>query len=70
VAQAISPLVDNYNNRLMFISVKLNGHIIKALVDTGSEITMISDKLAEELGLRITKYKGKQVTRSMRNLLR
>jgi hypothetical protein len=62
VAQAISPLVDNYNNRLMFISVKLNGHIIKALVDTGSEITMISDKLAEELGLRITKYKGKQVT--------
>jgi predicted aspartyl protease len=46
----------------MFINVKLNGHNIRALVDTGSEITMISDKLAKELGLIITKYRGKQVT--------
>ncbi len=62
VAQAISPSVDNYSNRLMFINVKLNGHNIKALVDTGSGITMISDKLAKELGLVITKYRGKQAT--------
>jgi hypothetical protein len=62
VAQAISPSVDNYNNRLMFVNVKLNGYTIKALVDTGLEITMISDKLAKELGLTINKYKGKQIT--------
>ncbi len=61
VAQAISPSVDNYNSRLMFINIKLNGHNVKALVDTGSEITMISDKLAKELGLMIIKYRGKQV---------
>ncbi len=48
VAQAISP-VNNYNNRLIFVNVKLNGYTIKAFVDTGSEITMISDKLAKEI---------------------
>jgi hypothetical protein len=58
VAQAISPSVDNYNNRLMFINVKLNDHNDKALVDTGSEITMIPNKLTKELGLMITKYRG------------
>jgi hypothetical protein len=61
VAQAISPSVDNYKNRLMFIDVKINGRNIKGLVDTGSEITMIADKLANDLGLVITKYKGKQI---------
>jgi hypothetical protein len=61
VAQAISPSVDNYNNRLMFINVKINGHNIKGLVDTGSEITMIADKLANDLGLVVTKYNGKRI---------
>jgi transposase InsO family protein len=61
VAQAISPSVDNYNNRLMFIDVKINGRFIKGLVDTGSEITMIADKLANDLGLVITEYKGKRI---------
>jgi hypothetical protein len=46
----------------MFVNVKINEHPIKALVDTGSEITMISDKLANELGLTVTKYKGRQIT--------
>ncbi len=50
-AQALSPVVDNYNNRLMFFYFKINERSIKALVDTGSEITMISDKLANDLGL-------------------
>jgi hypothetical protein len=45
----------------MFINVKINGRNIKGLVDTGSEITMIADKLANDLGLVITKYKGKQI---------
>jgi hypothetical protein len=61
-AHAISPEVDSYNNRLMFVNVKINEQPIKALVDTGSEITMISDKLAKDLGLTVSKYTGRQIT--------
>ena len=45
----------------MFITVKLHNHMIQALVDTGSEVTMISQDLVSELGLPINKYTGRKI---------
>jgi hypothetical protein len=59
--QVISPGVENKNKTLMFINVKINDHSIKGLVDTGSEITMISHEIALSLGLTIDRYKGHKI---------
>jgi hypothetical protein len=59
--QVISPRIKYKNKTLMFINVKINDHIIKGLVDTGSEITMISHELALGLGLPIDNYKGHKI---------
>jgi hypothetical protein len=57
--QVISPRIKS--TTLMFINVKINDSIIKGLVDTGSEITMISHELALGLGLSIDNYKGHKI---------
>jgi hypothetical protein len=57
--QVISPGVEN--KTLMFINVKINDISIKGLVDTGSEITMISHEIALSLGLTIDRYKGHKI---------
>jgi hypothetical protein len=59
--QVISPGVENKNKTLMFINVKINDLSIKGLVDTGSEVTMISHEIALSLGLTIDRYKGHKI---------
>ncbi len=45
----------------MFINVKINDCTIKGLVDTVSEITMISNELASSLGLTIDRQRGHNI---------
>jgi hypothetical protein len=59
--QIIHPYVNIYKNRLMFVYVKIKGREIYSLVDTGSEMTMISHDLALELELEIENYTGRQI---------
>ena len=59
--QIINQSVELPPHKLMFITVKLRNNKIQSLIDTGSEVTMISKELVTELELPINKYRGKRI---------
>jgi hypothetical protein len=47
------------DTRLMFVNVKVNGQVVREMVDTGATHNFLSDRIVARLGLRVDKGNSK-----------
>jgi hypothetical protein len=59
----------NTNQSMILIDVEIKGKTYKALVDSGSEITIMKKEIADELKLNINQYRGPSVHAVNGNIL-
>uniref|UniRef100_A0A158P4N7 RNA-directed DNA polymerase n=1 Tax=Tetranychus urticae TaxID=32264 RepID=A0A158P4N7_TETUR len=57
-ATFVNPVVHLLNQNLIQQFVKVNGCKVDSMLDTGSEISLITKDLVHELNLNVSKYKG------------